>query len=100
MLVKHQVAIINRVITKLCANIANNAPWQTLMRLTITDRHDKRLHAVILPLRDASSVQKHMVCLPGQISWPELGRLERWGVNNELIRIFVISGCGFQASYI
>ena len=41
-----------------------------------------------------------MVCLPGQISWPELGSLERWGMYNELIRIFVISGCGLKASYI
>ena len=99
-LIEHQVAIVNRVIAELSANITNGTPWECRMRLHVPNRHNKRLNAVVFTVCDATGVEKGRVSLPSEVSRPELGRLERRRMNHELICIFVKRGRGLETSYI
>ena len=58
--------------------------------------NQKEVLSVVLPLHDEFGHHEAVVGDEGELAWPELGSLQRGGVNDDLISFAVKGGCGFQ----
>ena len=86
--------------SKLVTAVSDFNTWKRLETLCVTHRYDERLHAVIVLQGDASCENDGVSGLDTQITWPELGSFDRWGVDHKLVRICVKSGRCLDAGHI
>ena len=97
---KFEIPVVKTVVTKLVTAVSDFNTWKRLKTLCVSHRHDERLHAVIVLQGDASCKNDGVRGLDTQITWPELGSFDRWGVDHKLVRIGVKSGRCLDAGHI
>ena len=96
-LVHNEIAIVDRVVAKLCPNISHLNAWQRLMRLHIPDLHDEGLHTVIIAEGNATGEDNRMIREQAQGAWPELRRFYCRCMYHKLLSLLIVSGCGFDS---
>lgn len=72
-LVEQQEAVVHGVVAKLGANVSNVDVGQRLVRLEVSDLHDKRVRAIRLALDDELGHDDSVVCSAAQRANPPLG---------------------------
>ena len=82
-----QIAIIDRIVPKLCSNIANFDALERLKGVQITDRNNIRLHSIIILISNTASKDNCMGSLNTEITRPEFSSFDGGTVNHELISI-------------
>ena len=97
---KFEISIVKTVVTKLVTAVSDFDTRKRLETLCVTHRHYERLHAVIVLQSDASCKNDGVRGLDTQITWPELGSFDRWGVNHELVSIGIKSGSCLNTGHI
>ena len=95
-LVHYEVAIVDRVVAKLCPNIAHFNAWQRLMRFHIPDLHDEGLHAVVIAEGNAPGEDNRMIREQAKRAWPELRRFNCRCMYHKLLSLLIVRGCGFD----
>lgn len=91
-MIELEVAIVDAVVAKLLADVANLDTRKRFEGVKISHWNDERLHTVIRLINYAARKDNCMCSLHAKISRPELSSLDRRSVNHELISIKIERG--------